>query len=251
MMDHCLHCQMPLIASRCVEDYIGTSDWLNCPLCPTCWRELEYFDAVVERCAGCGRSFTDQEFQKCQLEKGDLRYCGECVMWLEKVPEYFVQHQALGPYASGLKATLHAYKFQGDFRQVAILVAYLQPALVQFRHALWVVLPNSQASIDTRGFRPTYELLKMAKVNFCDPLMYVGDGQHQATKNRHQRLALQQPFALRDETQQKILQKAKQIVIFDDVYTTGATLMCAKNCIAPYLSQQVQMKLKSLTLARD
>lgn len=247
----CLKCQAVFVQTRDVRDYFSRKDWVEIPLCPSCWRECCYFELDAEYCTGCGRPFSDQEFQRCHLQNAQGKYCEECAQWLSRVPHQLVRHQALGPYAYGVKEALHAYKFQGDFRQVYTLSAYLSPALRQFRQAMWVVLPNSPESIAHRGFRPTYEILKQLQVRMCDPFTYVGDGQHQAMKNRRERLALQQPFALRNNALNRILQQSKQIVIFDDVYTTGATLMCAKRCLVEMLGERWKGDLRSLTLVRD
>lgn len=66
----------------------------------------------------------------------------------------------------------------------------------------------------------------------------------QSSKNRQERLLLKQPFSIKKEWQGKL--EGKSILLVDDVYTTGRTILYAKKLIEDSGASLV----RSVSLAR-
>lgn len=66
---------------------------------------------------------------------------------------------------------------------------------------------------------------------------------HQVTLSRQERLQLAQPFSLREEA---LSHQYAKVLLVDDVYTTGATLIRARQALSPIVSE----KMETFSLAR-
>ena len=111
-----------------------------------------------------------------------------------------------------------------------------------------MVLPSSPASLAQRQFHATRQLLEVAGLKVACPFDYVGDGVKQASKSRQQRLALGQVFALKEEVLAHL--PRGEWWLFDDVYTTGSTLLRAKSLLYP-VAKIRQIPLYSFSLFRE
>lgn len=103
-------------------------------------------------------------------------------------------------------------------------------------------MPSSPSNFAKRGFNPSEYLLKVCGIPYSQLFDYQGNCQSQAKKSRIERLSLSQVFQLREHDL-----NGDEILIFDDVYTTGATLIRAKECVI----KKTNLSCRSLTLARD
>ncbi|WP_235700256.1 ComF family protein [Companilactobacillus paralimentarius] len=85
-------------------------------------------------------------------------------------------------------------------------------------------VPASQSHFEKRGFDPVYELY--ADIFDLKKLLFKIDADKpQAQKNRLERMQTPQTFFALPEINN--LQKNQRILILDDIYTTGRTLMYA------------------------
>ncbi|WP_246001334.1 phosphoribosyltransferase family protein [Companilactobacillus musae] len=85
-------------------------------------------------------------------------------------------------------------------------------------------IPASPSHLQARGFDPVYELY--SDIFDLVPLLIKSDADKpQAQKNRWERLQTPQTFSAIPELTE--IQKDKRILILDDIYTTGRTLMYA------------------------
>ncbi|WP_164470864.1 ComF family protein [Vaginisenegalia massiliensis] len=202
--------------------------------CPTCSRHKLLLTPSDQFCQGCSRPFTsaDDPFQKgyiYQEENGDKHYyCWDCYRWRQLMPAICLRHQALLEYNPIMKQWLASYKYGGDARLADFVVSELQNLAKKYSHYQWLVLPSSPQHLAERGFHPCELLLQVADIGYACPWNYVGNGQSQASKNRQQRLQLASPFELKRE---QLLSLQRPYLIFDDVYTTGATMMRAKRSL--------------------
>ncbi|WP_238333968.1 ComF family protein [Companilactobacillus halodurans] len=86
-------------------------------------------------------------------------------------------------------------------------------------------IPASPSHLLERGFDPVYELY--SEVFDLKKLLIKADADKpQAQKNRLERLQTPQTFSARPEI--RTIPKDKSILILDDIYTTGRTLMYAR-----------------------
>lgn len=233
MRHECLMCQGVLhhpISFRQLWQ-LKPIDWAV--LCAECQLKLEQ-----------SRIINDMSCQFCQrpLEcNGEI--CIDCQRWQTIYDERFFKHQSLYYYTPFIQEWMVQYKYRGDTRQAEVLQVILKDVYCHYSDYVWTYLPSSPKSLKERGFQPVELLLRTAGVKYQALFDYVGDNSKQAKKNRQERLNLQQPFKLKED----IDTIKKPILILDDVYTTGTTLLKAKELVI----NQLQQECYSMTIARD
>lgn len=248
----CLICQDYLHYDLSWKDILKFGQIEVPEICQDCLDQLQALSQGDTHCYACNRPLnesTDDLFHKIYI-KDNQSYCLDCYRWLAKYPIDFVRHHSLITYNSFIQDWLYRYKYQGDHRLASLTKDLLIEAYKHFKEAAWLVLPSSPKSLKTRGFHPTSLILEKAGIPYSLPFKYVGDGKRQAEKNRQDRIKLVQPFEILPDK----LIDSTYYLIFDDVYTTGATLLAAKTCLYQYLFQRVgkdRIKISSLSIARD
>ncbi|UUX32939.1 ComF family protein [Fundicoccus culcitae] len=173
-------------------------------------------------------------------------YCYDCFRWLQTYPEAILAHQAIFQYDEVFSEWLSRLKYHGDVRLAKIMVDTLSEIYLQYEDYAWIILPSSPESIHERGFHSTAILLMEAGIAFSEPFDYIGDGRKQAKKARDERIQLGQSFQIKSDF---VFNQSKYL-IFDDVYTTGATLLQAKNLLRlALIAGESDALVESLTLA--
>ena len=251
----CLLCQQPLQQQMSLQQFLAFRPMKWEVLCERCQEGLGAYSAQACVCTGCGRPLVasgqgDRYQQIAWRNPMDQTqcYCEDCANWCQRVPLEWVRHQALFDYTPLCQEWLHRYKYLADSRLAQVGCTALQQYAKAHRHALWLVLPSSPTSLAERGFHATFELVAQAGLAVLCPFDYIGDGQKQAYKTKAERLALRQPFALNVVELTQL--KAREWVLFDDVYTTGATLMAAKQLLYP-LAEKQGVSVQSISLVRN
>lgn len=113
----------------------------------------------------------------------------------------------------------------------------------QYSNIPWVPLPSSPTTLVRRGFHQTQVILSAAQIPYQE-LLVSKDGQgKQALKSRAERLVLEERFVIAPALCPPF---PPEVILFDDIYTTGATLYAASQT----LQQQNIKVIGSVTLAR-
>ena len=244
-------CQEACHQGPTIWDYLAWSPLSESVLCHTC---QDLWQSQIEGqviCWGCGRAlFQDAQdpYHAVAFWQDQHAYCQECQAWFSRYPIDLIHHQALCPYQGALRQWLHSYKYLGDIRQAQAPAQRLRNFASAHPKAHWLVLPSSPASLAQRQFHATRQLLEVAGLKVVCPFDYVGDGVKQASKSRQQRLALGQVFALKEEVLAHL--SGGEWWLFDDVYTTGSTLLRAKSLLYP-VAKNRQIPLYSFSLFRE
>ncbi|MQS75844.1 ComF family protein [Lactobacillus halodurans] len=152
------------------------------------------------------------------------RICDDCLIWEEKY-HIINCHHALFEYNQFIHSYFKLYKRYGD----VLLARLFYQDIMQWSslHHFDVVtyIPASPSHLLERGFDPVYELY--SEVFDLKKLLIKADADKpQAQKNRLERLQTPQTFSARPEI--RTIPKDKSILILDDIYTTGRTLMYAR-----------------------
>lgn len=187
-------------------------------------------------CIGCGRV-------------SDVAHCYDCQRWKKEFPTVPIEHYALYQYNDWMKNWIEQFKYKGDYRLAKIFAARLKKELSgkEFRQALIVPIPISETSYQNRGFNQVEALLDFAMIPYHSILKNTSDEKKQSTKNRTERLLTEQPFSWYDQELVSSIRIMKRpIVLVDDVYTTGRTLLHAKKFL---LDSAIPIG-KSISLAR-
>lgn len=167
--------------------------------------------------------------------------CRDCQKWQES--GYTVDHKALYTYNRAMKKFFSSYKFSGDYMLRYCFQRDIQSALKIYKDFVVIPVPISRKNFSQRKFNQVEGLLEAAHINF-QSLLRADENkkiEDQSRKTKVQRLETKQFFSITKD--QKLPPK---VVIVDDVYTTGKTLMLAKEI----LYENGVEKVKTFSLAR-
>lgn len=229
-MGQCLFCQNEIREVLTLQELFGFGKKASGTVCRSCDEKLPRLSGQT-CCPGCMRPQTAIEL------------CEDCRNWACRYPDLPIAHHACYAYTGVVKDWLQRYKFQGDYRLSGAFRSDLQAFQRAHPKGLLLPLPISSASYGERGFSQCEEMLKQAGISYVQFFGNQHAGEKQSEKNRQERLLTAQPFSLLDGYKKYIQQ---EIILFDDVYTTGRTLYHAKNL----LYKQGFRLVRSITIAR-
>ncbi|MEZ2719595.1 ComF family protein [Niallia circulans] len=230
-----------MICVICLAPVIPEFNWTylfskepECYLCASCKEKL----AVIkgDTCRTCGRSL--QLLESVHIKDG---MCHDCQKWenVEKWKGILQSNQSLFLYNDFLKETIARFKYRGDYQIAAAFVSFLP---MDFgKNKVVMPIPLSDERLYERGFNQVEAVLFYAKVPYVNGLVRT-HSEKQSKKTRKQRLQIENIFKI----EQKETVIAQDIVLVDDIYTTGATLRNA----AKVLKEAGAKSITSFTIAR-
>lgn len=255
----CLMCSAPLTVEFDIVSLLRREVVTYPRICSDCQRQIIPYRVDNETCycRCCKRPLSEQSddvYRQCYHDERVGSVCHDCLMWLTKYPLHYLQHDALLQYNAYIKEWLYRYKYVGDVRLVSLVRPYLQQYQKQYPEYQWLYLPSSSKSLTQRHFHATFELLHDASINAVCPFDYCGDNIKQASKTKKERLKLQPPFKIHDAVCETLLKTNGKLIVFDDVYTTGATMMAAKRILFDWFEKRIEkenLEIMSVSIARD
>ena len=194
-------------------------------LCHTCEAD---FSVISMGCLGCGR------------QQKDEKLCYDCHRWQQQGKK-LLRHTALYQYNDIMRQFMQQYKFNGDYDLRVIFNRQLSQKMNTLGADIIVPIPVSEHTMVTRGFNQTIGLITGVQYKQLLKVSAV-QKQHQSQFDRQMRMTRHQPFSV---TESMIL-KEKQILLVDDVYTTGNTLYHAADLMYELGAKNV----KSISLSR-
>ena len=157
----------------------------------------------------------------CALPTSGGETCGNCL----KKPPAFDRTLAAFSYAFPVDAVIHAYKYAGNLALLDFLAEPLaRLALTQNKPDLLVPMPLHPARLKVRGFNQAHEIARLLSAKLSIPLdgslcRRVLDTRPQAGLKLKERAGnLRGAFSCVGDV------SGKQVVLVDDVMTTGASL---------------------------
>ncbi|WP_244668372.1 ComF family protein [Bacillus sp. NTK074B] len=204
-------------------------------LCEECLVQLEKIEG--ERCNGCSRSL--DELPSNLIKEG---VCLDCHRW-EQDPEWrgiLAHSHSFYHYNDFLKDYLARYKYRGDHVLAQAFSHTIKSYLDKIKYDLLIPIPLSDERLYERGFNQSTALLEEAEVR-PSHILTRSHSEKQSKKTRSERLRQEQVFHLTEN-----VVREKNILLFDDIYTTGTTLRQA----AKLLKEAGAAEVSSLTLAR-
>lgn len=149
----------------------------------------------------------------------------------------YTQHQALFEYNDGFQEWIQRYKILGDLQCKAAIAPEINLFLKKAKTDFIIPIPLSLPRMQQRGFNQVEEILKLMDLPFACFLIRNEHFKPQAEKSRRERLAMAQPFCCRSETK-KI--HGKNVLLVDDIYTTGRTIFYAAECLQNYQPKSIR-----------
>lgn len=221
----------------------NTADWVYPPECSGCGK------SGYRWCPDCQQQTqilaADQICVRCGTPLLKRSLCAHC----QAVPPPFTALRSWAVYKTSVRKAIHAFKYHGDF---GITETLSHPLIEIVRNENWQLdwitsVPLSPQRMRERGYnqsnllaRPiAYAIQRPFKPHLLERLR---DTTSQVKLNRQERIQnMQHAFQIYDKGV-----KNKNILIVDDVTTTGATMI---NCAQVLLDAGAD-KVYGITLAR-
>lgn len=226
-MMRCIWCKQPIIKNLTIMEMIYPFSLQKQTLCKTCQKKFERLEGG---CLLCGK-------------KGQPTICSDCQFWQKKYPDYSFKHEALYRYNDGFQEWIEQYKYQGDYQLRYTFFNELKRYFKDKRNLLVIPIPLSDEKQRKRGFNQVEAILDATNIKYQRFLLKKNDTIPQAKKSRYERLKMAQPFILHVDG--KLIEN-QEIILVDDIYTTGRTLFYAAECLLPYHPK----KIMTFSLAR-
>jgi competence protein ComFC len=228
----CLYCGEAIILAIGWRSLLSREEAVL--LCDQCTNQLVPIEGKC--CARCSRPFGGlaEEFRK-------VEFCNDCVRWEEYIEWRGIleRNVSLYEYNNFIKGVISRYKFRGDYVLSKFLCKGLKKVIKEYD--LLVPIPLSNERLYERGFNQAEALIVEAGFTPTVVLKRTHT-EKQSKKSREERIHLSNIFKLASE--EEIV--GKKVLLVDDIYTTGSTLMHA----GKLLKQQGALSVSSVTIAR-
>lgn len=239
MRRFCLFCHQPL------ENVISWQSFLflqpkNQQICSECEEKLQRITGEI--CKVCGRPLANlpPDFYTDHL-------CYDCKYWEEhfELKDVLQQNRSIYVYNEFLKEILARFKFRGDHELIFAFESAFQTAFKQYyasKKYVIVPIPLSNERLYERGFNQANSLALLLHQQVF-PLLERIHLEKQSKKSRKERLHSKNIFSLKQDTSVV----GCDILLIDDIYTTGTTLRHA----AKILHEAKAKSVSALTLIRS
>ncbi|MBC1474672.1 ComF family protein [Listeria grandensis] len=229
MATKCILCRRELVADISWGSLFSKEEKRT--ICTTCESKLD--EIGDNACEKCGRRMN---------ETSEIVTCQDCKKWsLDKKINYLQKNVACYEYNAFAKELMALYKYRGDYAVGVAFSPVLRTNCMKLSRDIIIPVPISPERRVERGFNQTEGLLKFSGIPF-ETYLRRAHTEKQSKKTRRERIEQEQFFFV--ENNEAI--KAKEILLLDDIYTTGATLHLA----AEALINEGAKSVSSLTIFR-
>ncbi|TYS63763.1 ComF family protein [Bacillus infantis] len=232
--DHCLTCHKEIDAEIGWQElFLRTEEKVICRECEESFEKLK-----GALCKICGRPLRGLDPQ---FIDGDM--CYDCIRW-EKDPKWegvLNRNISLYAYNDFLQELIARYKYRGDYILANVFKQQIKRNIKTLKPDLIIPIPLSNKRLYERGFNQAEALILTAGLT-PSHLITRNHTEKQSKKSREERIHLSEIFQISTSA----TFEAKNILLIDDIYTTGSTLRHA----ALPLKQSGAANIMSLTLAR-
>ncbi len=212
-MNNCLNCGQSICKNLNLSEIFFWRNIDSSSLCSYCQNQLITLPDK-EHCPNC-------------FKLGSADLCLDCVIWQNKY-KIFNQHFAIYEYNQFIHDYFKRYKRYGDALLAQLFQAEIKRWSKLVKYDLVTYIPSSQSHFLKRGFDPVYELYKQV-FDLTAVFEKVDADKPQAQKNKQERMQTPQTFKIRADFRKK--DQDMQILIVDDIYTTGRTLLHARQLL--------------------
>ncbi|UYO35317.1 ComF family protein [Bacillus zhangzhouensis] len=202
-------------------------------LCLACKNHLVKIERPI--CPTCGRAQSNDQL------------CQDCYRWNERPDsaKVLVKNRSVYTYDELMKDVLARFKFRGD---TALIELFKRDVQAAFKHSfcikepLLIPIPLSHERLKERGFNQSVIIASLIGRPILQPLVKIHQSK-QSKKKKNERLDQKGLFQIKQTD--AIVQR--DIILVDDIYTTGATIYDA----ARILKASGARSVSSFTLIRS
>lgn len=219
------------------------------------WNSLFYYGDPTPLCAQCSHSLERIKGKLCEdcgrpLEKLSEEYifqdrCYDCVRWSEDPiwKDSLKTNRSVFTYNDFMKEILSTYKFRGDHQlSLSFKKDLIQTYKQYFSTSMMIVpIPLSQERLYERGFNQSLVFAEF--LGHPKEILTRIHLEKQSKKSREKRIESDHVFKMKEEMDLK----GSQILLIDDIYTTGSTIRHAAQILLSSGAESVS----SLTLVRS
>lgn len=209
----CLNCNNSLVNNWSLKELFGIEEMIPDNLCQFCRSQLIILSAEK----GCSRCF----------KIIDDNICQDCLLWEQKY-QITNCHQSLFEYNQFIHSYFKNYKRYGDILLAELFFKDLYKWSKYHKFDLVTYIPASNGHLKERGFDPVWEMYHDV-FDLTPMLVKLDADKPQAQKNRYERLQTPQTFYFHSNNVD--ISTKNSILILDDIYTTGRTMMHARSAL--------------------
>lgn len=126
-------------------------------------------------------------------------------------------------YNDFVENLLYQYKEGRDIALAEVFLAAVRKEFIdKCRHRILIPMPSSERKINERGFSHLHEMLKGLDIEICDCLIKGMDYKQSLHRGKARKL-IKEVIKLKSEVEIP----TSELILFDDVCTSGSTLMAA------------------------
>lgn len=206
-MAKCIQCDVPINDPLTFLNFYLPPRQL-CSSCQQAWEEVR-INSSEHRCHRCLKRLSEQE-----------SICLDC-QFLQRHFTLMDQLYCHYNYQGIMKDTLHKYKFMKDHRLCLVLAQLL--VLPKTSYDLVIPIPSPLSRDKGRTFNPVEEVLKMKQIPYIK-VLGTKIRPKQSALNKRERIEATNPFYIK----QSCDLTNKEILLIDDIYTTGLTIHHAR-----------------------
>ncbi len=249
MLSHILNIIFPAVCKQC-GCFITTATTTTACFCNKCWEGIKWFNMPC--CPQCGVPYPSLETSADPFPVSSSAHtCGECI----KNPPYFDRAISAGPYTEVLAEAIKLFKYKKKIHiglALAghdVMVAGLTNLIQRCPEAPFLIpVPLHQNRLREREYNQSAIITSVINSKFGIPVLT-----DILNRQRYTKPQVELGFRERKENvtgaftvQNNEVIKGKNIILVDDVYTTGSTV----NECAKVLKKSGAGKVYVVTIAR-